>query len=460
MGLQGVLPKSKDRVFCCLTFGIICALTLVCIAEAFKNNIFRNGYVSLNALINFAGQIFIIGFLGYLFSKTEVITKPMRMFTLFLLNVHVSIFFSNLAFSNYGIASRVMKITVIGTLNYFFIMAVYMTLWLYQKQFLEESAVTRAVTILMAIVLMAYTGALVINLFRPILFQITPDGVLSDSVKDYISITTGFLCLVLLGIAAFFSKMSRSRKFSFLCCIFVPILFAMLSVNEDLLKQNIYIWGVVSLTVILPICLMFFSSHDALEKEQAHLRVSTMISQMRPHFLYNSLAVIAALCEEDPKLAAKATNAFSDYLRENMDFADRDGPIPFSEELKHIKTYVWLEKLRFPDKLSVEYDVKSTDFLLPALSVQPMVENAIKHGICKAKSGGTVRISSLETDRFYVVEISDDGTGFDQKDTFAKGGRHLGIKNTKYRVKEMVGGSLDIESSPGRGTAVTIKIPK
>ena len=223
----------------------------------------------------------------------------------------------------------------------------------------------------------------------------------------------------------------------------------------------------MNFNVVLPLFLIFFGLHDELEndilrheKEQARLQLSAMISQMQPHFLYNSLAVIEALCEEDPKLAAQATNEFSNYLRENLDFADRLTPIPFSEELKHIKTYVWLEKLRFPNKVNIEYDIKCTSFSVPALSVQPMVENAIKHGICKSKTGGTVRIGSSETDLFYIVTVHDDGTGFDVRKTIDDGRQHLGIKNSRYRIREMTGGSLDIASAPGKGTTVTIMIPK
>ena len=185
-----------------------------------------------------------------------------------------------------------------------------------------------------------------------------------------------------------------------------------------------------------------------------------MISQMQPHFLYNSLSVISALCEEDPGLAAKATNAFSDYLRENINFANKSDPISFSEELSHIKIYAWLEKLRFPNKLNIEYDIKQDAFPVPALSVQPMVENAIRHGICKTKGGGTVKICSFDTDQYYTVTVSDNGAGFDVSQAIDDGRQHLGIENTRYRIREMVGGSLDIVSAPGKGTTVTIKIPK
>ena len=149
-----------------------------------------------------------------------------------------------------------------------------------------------------------------------------------------------------------------------------------------------------------------------------------------------------------------------EYLRENIDFADKSEPVSFSEELNHIKTYIWLEKLRFSNKLNIEFDISCTSFFVPALSVQPMVENAIKHGICKKKDGGTVRIGSFETAEHYIVSVADDGIGFDAAVHADDGRKHLGIENTRYRIREMVGGSLDIASSPGEGTTVTIKIPK
>ena len=89
-----------------------------------------------------------------------------------------------------------------------------------------------------------------------------------------------------------------------------------------------------------------------------------------------------------------------------------------------------------------------------------MVENAIKHGICKTKEGGTVRISSFDTNEYYTVTVSDNGAGFDVSHASFDNIEHLGIENTRYRIREMVGGSLEIVSAPGKGTTVTVKIPK
>ena len=367
----------------------------------------------------------------------------------------------------YGLPDYAGEIKIYSTAGYFTSATLFLTLWLYQNQFLDQTVLTRTITVLISTSCLFYTAAVLFNLYRPILFLITNEGVYSDSVIDYVSAVLDFFLLTLLCVAAFFSKLSINRKLSFLCCIFAPTLFTVLSLNLNNMNPDIYVFGAMTATIILPMCLIFYNTNDELEKdairrekEQMQLQVSVMISQMQPHFLYNSLAVIAALCEEDSKLAAQAANAFADYLRENIGFANKSNPISILEELEHVKTYVWLEQLRFPNKLNIEYDIQCDSFQVPALSVQPMVENAIKHGICKTRDGGTVRIRTFETDRYYRIVVSDDGTGFDVSQTIDDGRQHLGIENTRHRVREMVGGSLDIESMPGRGTTVTITIPK
>ena len=467
MRRQTSLSKNKTKLFRDIPFGAMCLLTLLCIATAVKYDIFRDSYLCVMNILKILGLIFLTMLSGLLLFREGETAGPMRYFILFLLNVHFAVSFSTLATSLYLTPDHARRITALCTVCYFFTVLLFLTLWLYQKQFLEESALTKAVTVLVVLVIVAYTGALAVNLFRPVMFRITEEGTMSEDEADYISVIFDFIFLMLLSVATLFSNLNLSRKLSFISCIFVPVLFVMLSLNQYLLRANFTLWAVVIITVVLPLSLLFFNAHDRLEsdaerrkKEQKQLQISAMISQMQPHFLSNSLAVIAALCEEDPKLAAEAANAFSNYLRENMVFADKSEPISFSEELNHIKTYVWLEKLRFQNKLSVEYDVNCTAFPVPALSVQPMVENAIKHGVCKSKSGGTVRICSSETERCYLVTVSDDGVGFDVPKTIDDGKRHLGIKNTSYRIREMVGGSLEIVSAPGKGTTVSITVPK
>lgn len=190
-------------------------------------------------------------------------------------------------------------------------------------------------------------------------------------------------------------------------------------------------------------------------------KVLIMISQIQPHFLYNSLTSIAQLCEKDPKKAKKATIDFADYLRGNMNSLKDSAPIPFEEELNHLKTYLELEKMRFGDELNIVYDIECSEFRIPSLAVQPLVENAVKHGVGMKEDGGTVTISTREYDDHYEVIVSDDGVGFDTKAKNEDSSKtHIGIENIRERIASMCLGELIIESEIGKGTVSTIKIYK
>lgn len=201
-------------------------------------------------------------------------------------------------------------------------------------------------------------------------------------------------------------------------------------------------------------------------KEQAILleqnRNHIVLSQIKPHFIYNSLNTIYYLCEKDPSLAQKAIIEFSDYLRGNLDTIGSDVPVPFERELEHIHHYLYLEKLRFEEELNVVYDIRDTDFTVPALSVQLAVENAVKHGIGRKPGGGTITIASTSDDTDHIVTVSDDGVGFDTTllNTPSSGKTHIGIQNMIYRIETISSGKVHIKSAPNEGTSVTIRIPK
>ena len=197
-----------------------------------------------------------------------------------------------------------------------------------------------------------------------------------------------------------------------------------------------------------------------METELKDKSIAVMISQIQPHFLYNSLNSIAELCVVDPKRAEKATINFSRYLRGNMGALNEKKPIEFEDELSHLNNYIELEKLRYGDDLQFEYDIREKGFTLPALTVQPLVENAVNHGIRYHKMKGKVKIASYSDDNNYYVSIEDDGVGFDPEKYMSDGGKHVGIANVKYRLDVLCGGTLDVKSEIGRGSIVTICIPK
>lgn len=192
-------------------------------------------------------------------------------------------------------------------------------------------------------------------------------------------------------------------------------------------------------------------------KEQ---RMSLMLSQIQPHFLYNTLNTITALCRINPKLAEETTIKFSKYLRENMHSMGKNDTQLFSKELEHTNIYLDIEKLRFGDRVKVEYDIKTENFNMPTLTLQPIVENAVKHGICNKVEGGTIKISTEKRGKDHIITISDNGIGFEMGKALNDGRTHVGIQNVKERLKTIVDAELEITSFIGIGTVVKIIIPE
>lgn len=194
------------------------------------------------------------------------------------------------------------------------------------------------------------------------------------------------------------------------------------------------------------------------EKELTERRIAVMVSQIQPHFIYNTLGTIRYLCKTDPEKAADVVQTFSMYLRGNLGELNNHTPIRISREMEHVRHYTDIEKMRFPD-MEIEFDLRSGEFFLPALSVQPLVENAIKHGLMKLETGGRVVVETYETETDYWVSVTDDGVGFDVEKQIDSD-KHIGIHNIRKRLESMCGGTLQIESAPGKGTVARIRIPK
>ena len=184
-----------------------------------------------------------------------------------------------------------------------------------------------------------------------------------------------------------------------------------------------------------------------------------ILSQIQPHFLYNTLNTIYFLCEKDSSKAQEAIAGFSDYLRTNLDSLKCTTTVSFEAELKHVKNYIKLEQMRFGEELCVSYDIKETGFRLPPLSIQPIVENAVKYGFSKADNSAHIRISSAKRDDFFEVVIEDNGPGFDQTREPEGERSHIGIENVRQRLELICKGELFIESIPQKGTKVTVKVP-
>ena len=197
-----------------------------------------------------------------------------------------------------------------------------------------------------------------------------------------------------------------------------------------------------------------------LESELVQNKIKLMLGQIQPHFLYNAIGTIRALCIKNPKEARNALDYFAKFLRANMDSLTEEGCIPFEKELDHVKSYLYIEKLRFGELLDVEFDIKATDFECPPLMLQTMVENAVKHGLMPKKDGGKIKISTSETKNCYEIKVADDGVGYDTDKPLEDGRSHIGVDNTRQRIVALCNGTMNIGSRMGSGTTITIIIPK
>lgn len=280
------------------------------------------------------------------------------------------------------------------------------------------------------------------------------------------------ICLLLLvGCIHEVAKGKNIEKWDQIC--FIILLVAIL-VDSTGLGASIYSTAIFSkgcFILVLFVYLGIFLKNNVLnynavqknkklQRELEDSRMAVMLSQIQPHFLYNTLNTIYHLCDKNVTLAKKAINCFSDYLRGNMDSLKKDHAVPFEEELKHVKTYLTLEQMRFDDELNIIYNISVTNFRLPALTIQPLVENAVRYGIAKTPNGGTITISTLETKECYEVIIEDNGVGYDPQKKQEDGKSHIGILNVKQRLDVMMGATLEINGIKNVGTKAVIRIPK
>ena len=260
-----------------------------------------------------------------------------------------------------------------------------------------------------------------------------------------------FLAIILL--LTFAEKASPIKKIAFISYTIIPAIGVVLDYVVHGLSLT-YIGLVISATV------MYTSIHVKTQRLIESQRSALMLSQINPHFVYNTLSTIAAMCEASPKQAKNLTINFASYLRQNINSLSSNGEIPFDEEMKHVECYLGIEKARFGDRLHVVYSIGCRDFDLPPLTLQPIVENAVKHGITKKAEGGSLRITTYATDSHHVIEVIDDGVGFDTEQKLAHERKSIGLDNVRSRLYEICRGRLTVKSTVGVGTRVTLEIPK
>lgn len=383
--------------------------------------------------------------------------KDSKLFLGMIVLAYFGIIFDNISWIVDG-SAQYRELNYVLNVGGFLVNPIIMVLfWNYQNVvFIGESKTSDRLKKVINILAFVDVIAIIISSATGFLFTIDANGIYDDGKGISLAfIFPAFVvtCCILENLRR---KLSIKKKLSLLAFGLAPVVTMIFLVP---LEQYSFVYVVFFVDLILIYGTVHSQKGIELAEKSRELtekQTQIMVSQIQPHFLYNTLTAIYQLCDIDTELAQKTILDFSTYLRANMDGIKSTSPISFEKELDHTKTYLAIEMLRFSDILSVEYNIEATDFMIPALTLQPLVENAVKYGIRSRDDGGTVTISTKRENGKIYVSVHDDGMGFDINEKKNDGKSHTGIDNTRQRLKLMANADLVIDSKIGIGTTATI----
>ena len=332
----------------------------------------------------------------------------------------------------------------------------------YCEEKLRGSRLLSVVSGLWAVYFVLLVSALIFDGF---IIHITPEGQYCRGPWYPILLMplTAILLLNFAGVIRRRKRLSHKALRSFFVAI-VPMSAALI------VQMFVEVFPLLDISIVLSAMAMYsFVLSDQIEQdlrnqreiaehqlEIANQRASIMVLQMRPHFIYNTMTSIYCLCKQNPEMARQVVMDFTTYLRKNFTAIASSGPIPFSSELEHTRAYLAVEQAQYEDSLFVEYDTPHIWFRVPPLTLQPIVENAVKHGRDPYAGPFHISIRTRKTDFGSEITVADDGRGFVPADDSEP---HIALKNIQERLKIMCGGSLTITSADGGGTEVRVIIP-
>jgi sensor histidine kinase YesM len=313
-----------------------------------------------------------------------------------------------------------------------------------------------------------YFVLLIITQFTTLIYYVSPENVYSRGPFYPVLLIPPFLILAsnIIGIILrrhyLPSKMYRS--------LFLYLLIPLIATGLQMVSSGLFliVLGTSISTMIIFMNIIYDQLIQNINKsnEIAKQQLAIRTLQMRPHFIYNTLTNIYYLCQQNPGKAQYAIDNFTRYLRKNFTAITAQEPIPFEEELEHAKAYLAVVKIRFEELLFVEYDIPFTAFKLPPLTLEPVVENSVKHNLDPDSSPLHIMVRTKELDDCIIITVEDTGTGYedpDIMDSILSGDDskdHIGLSNIKNRLEEMCSGTLDVSLRDEGGTIVTISVPK
>ncbi|MCR4955432.1 MAG: histidine kinase [Lachnospiraceae bacterium] len=319
---------------------------------------------------------------------------------------------------------------------------------------LKKNPILRAVLFLWAV----YLAMITIAQFTSAFFYTLPTGQ-SFMGKEYPLIYLPIILIMLINLRTLIVKRKKLPKryfWAFLIYILPTTIATVIhSLVFNIMAINIALCiGSISMYILILTDQMnqYMRQQQDIVKQQTQI----MVLQMRPHFIYNTMTSIYYLCDQDPKKAQQVILDFTTYLRKNFNAIASNDLIPFSEELEHVKAYLAVETAQFEDNLSVEYHIFHSQFLIPSLTLQPLVENAVKHGLDPDLDPLHIQIQTSVTDSSSIIIVKDNGPGIVSKNIFDT---NNALSNIKQRLKVMCHGTITITNAPEGGAIAKIEIP-
>ena len=468
---SGAIPMRKKTIYIIMGC-VMVALLIASIVMTFSFGLFREDADYLQMVIAVVGMLFAIILFTCCCFNIRDNTHQGDIFAAVSVLLYFCLLFSGAmdVLAGKGVAGS--AIIALQTITSVCTTAVHLLFWHYQCASLPEDRARRYFTRWIYGLMLIYLVVLAVNPFTGVLFTVDGSGNLisTGETLEIIFISLFYLTYLLYILP---QRCPLGKKLSLASFAVLP----MLCIALTAIWYAAGIGSVLSITyvfLLMAAYVVFFGDYidskkrlllqktllAEKERRQTELQTAIMLSQIQPHFLYNALNTISSLCEMDALRARDAIDSFARYLRVNMNSLESRRLVPFSEELEHTRTYLNIEQLRFGDDLQVVYDIGCDDFRLPPLCVQPLAENAVKHGLQRT-DGGTVTIRTRREDGAVHITVTDNGTGFTPDALISEKDRvHIGIENVRSRLTAFCGGTLTIYSGSGEGTTAEIILPE
>ena len=266
--------------------------------------------------------------------------------------------------------------------------------------------------------------------------------------------------IMLLNIAGVIRRRKKlSKKYFIALLVYLVPMTAAIILHMFISVELYIIFGMALLAMMMFVLILMDNMEQFARQQQeiAHQRTNALMLQIRPHFVYNTLTSIYCMIEDNPAKAKEVTGEFTNYLRNNFTAMSQDKPIPFTKELEHTKAYLAVEQARFEGQIFFEFDTPVVNFRLPALTLQPIVENAVKHGVDPELDPLYISVITNETENGVEISVIDTGPGFGEIDNDEP---HIALKNIRERLEIMCNGTLEIAPRDVGGTVVTVFVPQ